>query len=156
MQISTFKIGNDLYGVDVLFIKEISPIYEIVKVPGAKEAYCGLMNLRGNVISLIHPSMFTKNAMVFNKKTDNVLIFKNNDLIRPIVEKGLVTAGDLGSDFIGLVINSIGDVLEVDNRKIKPLSQNFPQILLDIIQGVEQLEHGLVLIIDAYKFFKKI
>ncbi|HLE09815.1 MAG: hypothetical protein A2504_11140 [Bdellovibrionales bacterium RIFOXYD12_FULL_39_22] len=156
MQISTFKIGNELYGVDVLFIKEISPIFEIVNVPGAKEEYCGLMNLRGNVVSLIHPGMFTKHFTPLNKKNDNVLIFKNSDLIRPIVEKGLIAAGDLGNDLVGLVINSIGDVLEIDNRKVKAISQNFPQNLLDVISGVVQLDHGLVLIIDAFKFFKKI
>lgn len=160
MKISTFKINDELYGVDVLLIKEISNITEIVKVPGATYSHYGLMNLRGNVISIIHPEMFTMEKKDIYNEKQKIIIFKNNENLKSLVEKKLLPEKDYGSDYIGLLIDEVHDVIEIEKNDIKELSKNLSVQLLSVLEGVVTYSVNeikmLVLILSHEKFLKEI
>jgi purine-binding chemotaxis protein CheW len=49
----TFRLDNELYGINVLQVQEVLRYTEIVPVPGAPEFVLGIINLRGNVVTVI-------------------------------------------------------------------------------------------------------
>ena len=49
----TFKLGNETYGINVMQVQEILRYTEIAPVPGAPEYVMGIINLRGNVVTVI-------------------------------------------------------------------------------------------------------
>lgn len=158
MQISTFRIGEQLYGINIIYIKEICNLLEIFPIPGAKKFEYGLMNLRGNVISVIHPSLFTEYDNNLLGTKNKLLIFKNDDYLRPLLDIDLLKKPmSLGKDLIGLIIDTISDVIEIDDEKeIGPLTPNIPEKLNRILSGVIYHNRQLILIIDLQKFNKNI
>ena len=49
----TFRLGEEIYGIDVLQVQEVLRITEISPVPGAPHYVLGIINLRGNVVTVI-------------------------------------------------------------------------------------------------------
>jgi purine-binding chemotaxis protein CheW len=81
MQISTFTIGEELYGIDILLIKEIGHLQEVTPIPGALPYNYGLMNLRGRVISIIHPMLFVNYSNEVSLVKNRIVIFKTDDFL---------------------------------------------------------------------------
>ncbi|MFL6136501.1 MAG: chemotaxis protein CheW [Frankiaceae bacterium] len=52
-KLSTFRIGGDLFGVPVEDVQEVTRSHEVTPVPLAPEAVTGLMNLRGQVVTVV-------------------------------------------------------------------------------------------------------
>ena len=52
-KLSTFRVGDDLFGVPVEDVQEVTRSYELTPVPLAHEAVSGLMNLRGQVVTVV-------------------------------------------------------------------------------------------------------
>lgn len=49
----TFKLGNEIYGVNVMQVREVLRYTDIYSVPGAPSYVLGIINLRGNVVTVI-------------------------------------------------------------------------------------------------------
>ena len=49
----TFKLGNEIYGVNVMQVREVLRYTDIAPVPGAPSYVLGIINLRGNVVTVI-------------------------------------------------------------------------------------------------------
>ena len=54
LQLVSFKIGNEEYGVDILKVQEINRMLEVTRVPNAPGYIDGVINLRGKVIPVIN------------------------------------------------------------------------------------------------------
>ena len=52
-QWATFKLDKELYGIDVMSVQEVLRYTEITPVPGAPHFVLGIINLRGNVVTII-------------------------------------------------------------------------------------------------------
>lgn len=52
-KLSTFRIGDDLFGVDVTEVQEVTRAAETTPVPLAPDAVSGLLNLRGQVVTVV-------------------------------------------------------------------------------------------------------
>ena len=50
LQLVSFLIGNEEFGVEILYVQEINRMLPITKVPNAPEFVEGVVNLRGRVI----------------------------------------------------------------------------------------------------------
>ena len=53
VQYCTFQIGEDFFGVDVLKVQEVIKPLQLTEIPKSDEVVCGLMNLRGNIVTQI-------------------------------------------------------------------------------------------------------
>lgn len=154
MQVSTFKIGNDLFGVDILLIKEISLLQEVTPIPGAPSYNYGLMNLRGRVISIIHPMIFVKEVGQVLPLKNRILIFKTDEHLAPLITHNQISPIALGNDSLGLIVDNIGEVIEIDHKKdILPPTSNIPSKLMAVIQGVVQLEKEVILILNLQNLY---
>ena len=157
MLISTFKIGEEFYGVDILLIKEIGHLQEVTPIPGAKSFNYGLMNLRGHVISIIHPMLFMNYLGIISPAKNRILIFKTDEYLEPLIEQMHIPKISLGNDSLGLIVDNICDVIEIDNTKsILPPTSNIPSRLMKVISGVIQQENNVILILDTQKLYAMI
>ena len=53
LELTSFKIGNEVFGVDISNVKEIIKMLQIIKVPNSPDFVEGIINLRGRVIPII-------------------------------------------------------------------------------------------------------
>ncbi len=53
LQLVTFKLGNEEFGVDILKVQEINRMMDITRIPNAPEFIEGVINLRGKIIPIV-------------------------------------------------------------------------------------------------------
>lgn len=119
-----FTLGKESYAVDLLIVKEVITPPEMTPIPKAPAYVCGLINLRGLVLTVID----------LRKK---LAITPDNDS-----SQNAVIIFDLGDRMVGVVVDSIQKVLNVSEDNIKPVPDTEGQAsahLLGILQNDEKL-----------------
>ena len=53
LQWVTYRLGEETYGINVMQVQEVLRYTEIAPVPGAPDYVLGIINLRGNVVTVI-------------------------------------------------------------------------------------------------------
>jgi len=137
-QITIFKVGETLLGLDILTVKEIHRHMELTPIPGAPKHLSGLMNLRGRIVTVVELSVCLH--LEENDGEKILLILKTDSEIRQYQQRGLLTDVSLGEDIVGLLINSMEDVLDVEDEDILPTPPNIGSVDRQLIQGVIKLE----------------
>lgn len=157
MQISTFKIGSVFWGVDILLVKEIGHLQEVTPIPGASGFNYGLMNLRGHVVTVISPVLFMDQNVDISTDKNKLLIFKIDEQLIPLIDRGMIARISLGSDYIGLVVDAVGDVVEIEGgQKVLPPTANIPDKIKKVVSGVWQTKDQLIMMLDLPKLFSLI
>jgi purine-binding chemotaxis protein CheW len=132
-QLITFTIGEELYGVDILKIQELIGFSNVTQVPNLPEYILGVINLRGNVIPVIDLRIkFGMEPKEYNKF--NVIIVLNVD-----------------GRYIGLVVDSVHDVVSLSDDKIGETPSFTTQIDTTFIKNISHIDGKLVVILDTNK-----
>ncbi|RBP46784.1 chemotaxis protein CheW [Garciella nitratireducens] len=101
MQIIIFHLQGQQYAIKTQQVEEISKLMDITPVPNAPDYIKGLINLRGNVISVMELSKLLQLQSEEDQKYQNIIITKITD------EK------------IGLLVEEIYQVMEIEEDKIE-------------------------------------
>jgi purine-binding chemotaxis protein CheW len=133
LQLVSFKIGSEEYGIDILKVQEINRMPDITKVPQAPHYVDGVINLRGKVIPII------------NTRRKFNLEEKDNDKDTRIV------VVDINGEVIGLVVDSVNEVLRIPNSIVEPPPNVTVDSGADYITGVARLEDRLLILLDLGK-----
>lgn len=128
----SFSLGPEEYAIPLLGVREVIAIPEITPVPHTPPHFLGMMNLRGQVISIIDL------RLKFNIKAETS-------------GETAVIICDLGGCSLGVVINSVNSVLALTDADIAPKPQIQSQKSTDYITGVAKREGRLVLLLDIHK-----
>ncbi len=133
----TYYLDNEIYGIDVMHVQEVLRITEIAPVPGAHDYVLGIINLRGNVVTVID----TRRRFGLDPK-------ESDDLSRIIVV-------EVDDNVIGLLVDSVAEVVYLKQSDIEPS----PTINNDessyCIQGVSSREDSLLILVDINKFISE-
>jgi len=147
-QFSTFRLGDRLFGLDLMVIREINRILDITPVPHGREHIRGLINLRGQIVTIIDlavrlglpPPPITDGSHNIILKTEGELAaIRRTDSC-----KRLTTSVDL----VGFLVDSIGDVVEADESSIDPPSANVSEAEGRFLAGVIKTDAGLLVLLD--------
>jgi purine-binding chemotaxis protein CheW len=130
-QFVTFLINNEIYGVDVLRVHEIIGMTDITFVPNSLSFMKGVINLRGNVVPVV--DMRTKFKMQL-KEYDQVTV---------------IIIVELKKRLIGMIVDSVSDVLEIPIESIKKTPHFSANIETDYIKCIGKSEDQLVIILDV-------
>jgi len=133
LQLVSFRLGTQRYAVDILRVQEIDNMKEITCIPNALPYLAGAINLRGKVIPVL--SLRTKFAM--EKNGDN--------------EKEKIVIIDIKGTVMGIIVDSVSDVLRIPSDVIEPPPQVSSRLNSGLIRGIAKLQEGLVLILDMDK-----
>ncbi len=135
LQLVSFKIGGEEFGIDILKVQEINRMMQITKVPNAPFFVEGVVNLRGRIIPVVN--LRTRLNM---EKIDE------DNRTRIIVV-------DLTGITIGFVVDEVNEVLRIPKSITEPPPAMVAGIDSDYITAVGKLEDRLLILLDLEKVF---
>jgi len=133
LQLVSFKIGDEEFGVDILNVQEINKMVQITKVPNSPGYVEGVINLRGRVIPIIDLRTRLKLPKIEHNKDTRIIVVE-------IVGKT-----------IGFIVDSVQEVLRVPMSITEAPPEMVTGIDSDFIRSVGKLDDRLLILIDLEK-----
>lgn len=124
-----FSLHNEHYAMPLLLVKEVIAMPEVTTLPNAPKYFLGIMNLRGQIISIVDLRAKLNIVDQFNSETTVIIC-------------------DLGPYTLGVVVNTVDSVLNILNSEIKDKPQIHGGNSSDYITGVINKDDQLILLID--------
>lgn len=132
-QCVTFRLDNEIYGINVMLIQEVLRVTEIAPVPGAPNYVIGIINLRGNVVTVIDTRMrFGLPPKEMEDATRIVIIEVENQTV-------------------GIVVDSVSEVVDVDSSEIETAPNVGNDETARYIEGVVSRGDELLILVDLNK-----
>lgn len=141
LQLVTFQLGEELYGVDIMDVKEIVKVQTVRPIPNAPYYVEGIINLRAEIIPIIN----------LHKRFHLKAIEKNVD--DDFEDEGGFIILDIEGNKIGIIIDRVARVITVDRGDIKPPPQMLCGIGTEYIEGVVRQDSSYLIILDTRKIF---
>jgi len=127
-----FSLGAEEYAIPLLSVKEVIALPDITPVPQTVPYFLGIMNLRGQVISVT--DLRLKLSIKPNQTSETAVIIC-----------------DLAPNCIGFVVDSINSVMSSSPEDISKKPDIQSQVSTDYIQSIYRNKDRLVLILDIAK-----
>jgi purine-binding chemotaxis protein CheW len=146
IQLVTFQVGMEEYGLDINSITEVVRPLKITPLPKMPAFVEGVINLRGVII----PTVDLRNR--FELKTIN----NESRKMRMIITRGAVhkTAGATG-DLLGLVVDNVDEVIHVPKKDIDPAPEAATGRNADFITGVGKVGDRLIILLDITRILSQ-
>ena len=133
LQYLTFKLLDETYGINVMQIKEVLRYNEIAPVPGAQSYVLGIVNLRGNVVTVIDTRVrFSLPECTISDDTRIIIIEHDGEQI-------------------GMLVDAVKEVFYLYQGEIEQSPSVGNDEALMFIQGVYQKVEELVILLDLNK-----
>lgn len=137
-QYLTFLLSGEMFAIGILNIKEIIEYGNITEVPMMPNFIRGVINLRGSVVPVVDLSArFGRNKTEISHRTCIVIIEVQNN--------------DESKQDIGVMVDSVSEVLEIPRSEIEPPPAFGAKIRVDFMQGMGKVAGKFVIILDANK-----
>ena len=136
-QLVVFNLGEETYGVDIATVREIIQMQPITRVPGAARFIEGVINLRGAVIPVV--DMRRRFGLETTERDD---------------ETRIVVVSSRGQD-VGMVVDSVAEVLRVEEKSIEPPSSMLTGCDTDYVMGISKLPDRLVILLDVDRMLSR-
>ncbi|KAB7627158.1 chemotaxis protein CheW [Alkalilimnicola sp. S0819] len=133
----TFNLDNETYGINVMQVQEVLPMAEIAPVPGAPPFVMGILNLRGNVVTVIDTRMRFGLSHQDAEASSRVVVIEANDQIA------------------GILVDSVTEVVEVSETEVDTAPNVGNEESARYIYGVVSRQEGLLILVDVNKLLTK-
>jgi len=127
----TAMIGGQLFGLPILRVQDVFAPERLTKVPLAPAEIAGVLNLRGRIVTLID----MRRRLGLGQREDN----------NPAMAVGVESRGES----YGLLIDSVGEVLKLDDMAYEPNPTNLDPRLARVSTGIYRLEGQLLMVLDV-------
>lgn len=127
----SFRLGSETYGIDVMQVREVLRGTDISPVPGAPTYVLGIINLRGNVVSIID----TRSRFGLPPK-------EMDDASRILI----LEAGD---HVVGFLVDSVCEVAELRTSEVESAPDTGSGDAARFIIGLSNRKEGLLILVDA-------
>jgi len=138
-QLVTFQLGEELYGVNIMDVKEIVRVQAIRSIPNAPSYVEGFFNLRSEIIPIINLHKRFHLKKLASSEEDELL-------------SGFVIL-DIDGMKLGIIIDRISRVITIEKENVQPPPQMLTGIGAEYIQGVVRQEQGYLIILDIRDLF---
>ncbi len=147
-QFTTFYLGNGLFAIDVLLVQEINRSIDITPVDPSPDFVIGLMNLRGQIVTILDLGIrLGLDSRDHTRDTCCVILKTDRDIEGLSV--GYEVEERTSTDIVGLLVDKIGDMVEVDEEKIESPPANVNGVESKYLQGVITQQSQLVAIMNT-------
>lgn len=126
MQIVIFSLGEEEFAVETLKVQNISNNMLVTKVPKSDSHIRGLINLRGNIISLIDINLLLGTLNQFNENGNIIII-------------------DIEDEEIAISVDKVKEVLDIDEKIVQKLDA---EEVRDYVKGIINLNGSIITLID--------
>ncbi|EDM68531.1 MULTISPECIES: chemotaxis protein CheW [unclassified Moritella] len=134
LQWVTFKLENEIYGINVMQVQEVLRYTEIAPVPGAPNYVIGIINLRGNVVTVIDTRV--RFGLMPSEVSENSRIV--------IIEAE--------KQVIGILVDGVAEVVYLRSSEIDMAPSVGTDESAQFIQGVSNRDGELLILVDLNKF----
>jgi purine-binding chemotaxis protein CheW len=133
LQWVTFRLDNESYGINVMQVQEVLRYSEIAPVPGAPTYVLGIINLRGNVVTVIDTRLrFGLSQTETSDQTRIVIIETENQVV-------------------GILVDSVAEVVYLRQSEIETTPNVGNEETAKFIQGVCHKNDELLILVDLEK-----
>lgn len=133
----TFSLADETYGIDVMRVQEVLPMSEIAPVPGAPRFVLGIINLRGNVVTVIDTRMrFGLESRDADKASRIVVI-------------------ETGDQVAGILVDSVAEVMNVREDEVDTAPNVGNEESSKYIYGVVSRGEELLILVDVNKLLSR-
>ena len=133
LQWVTFQLEEETYGINVMQVREVLRYTEIAPVPGAPDYVLGIINLRGNVVTVIDTR--SRFGLMEGEVTDNTRII--------VIESE--------RQVIGILVDSVAEVVYLRSSEIDTTPSVGTDESAKFIQGVSNRDGKLLILVDLNK-----
>jgi purine-binding chemotaxis protein CheW len=126
----TATLGDELIGLPILRVQDVFAPDGVAQVPLAPPEIAGVLNLRGRIVTLID------------------LRARLGMPPRPTGQPSMAIGVELRGESYGLLIDSIGEVLHLDQAEREPNPLNLDPRLARVSAGIHRLQERLLIVLD--------
>lgn len=138
-QFLTFLLGDEVFAIDILSIKEIIEFRNLTTVPMVPDCVRGVLNLRGAVVPVLDlQARFGRAASQVGKRTCIVIVELNTPHGRQVV---------------GVLVDAVNEVLDITQDAIEPPPAFGARIRTDFIRGIGKVDEKFVILLDVDQVF---
>ncbi len=130
----TFCLGDETYGIMVMQVQEVLRIPDIAPVPGSADYVVGIINLRGNVVTVVD----TRHRFGLPP--------------RELDDASRIVVTEVGNQIIGILVDSVAEVVELRSSEIESAPNVGNDESAKYIQGVSSQNGKLLILVDLNKF----
>ncbi|TWU63293.1 MULTISPECIES: chemotaxis protein CheW [Crateriforma] len=131
IQLVTFRVNDILLGISIDCVQEINRLLDVTAVPGASRLIHGVVNLRGEVVTVI----------------DAHQLFGVRSQTNPENQRNLVLRVD--GEQIGILVDEIADILTIRQCDLSPRPSNLRSVDRRFIDSVFLTSGSIVVVLDA-------
>jgi len=129
-QFLTFTLNNEEYGIEILKVREIIGVMDITTVPQTPEFMKGVINLRGTVIPVVDLRLkFSMPEEEYTQETCVIVVEANNSQV-------------------GIIVDSVSEVLNIQNGEIEETPSFGQGIDTDFIMGLGKVKEGIIILLN--------
>lgn len=135
-QFLTFSIDHEQFGVDIMTVREIKGWTTVTRLPNTPEYLCGVMNLRGVIVPI-----FDLKCRLTGQRAQ-------------INASSVIIILSVAKRNIGILVDSVSDILDVSLQAIKPPPEVDGKSDKDYIGGLISLDNRMVVVLDMENVFE--
>lgn len=133
----SFGLGHEEYGLDILGVREIIGVMDITPLPRTPAYLKGVINLRGKIIPVLElRSRFGMPSVAYTQETCIIIVD---------------VPGDGESRLMGMLVDTVREVLDIPESSIEPTPQFGCSVPLDYITGIGKVKDKVVVMLDTQK-----
>jgi purine-binding chemotaxis protein CheW len=133
LQWVTFRLDNETYGINVMQVQEVLRYTEIAPVPGAPPYVLGIINLRGNVVTVIDTRLRFGLAQTETTDQTRIVIIETENQV------------------VGILVDAVAEVVYLRQSEIETTPNVGNEETAKFIQGVCHKNEELLILVDLEK-----
>ncbi|NLS91875.1 MAG: purine-binding chemotaxis protein CheW [Planctomycetaceae bacterium] len=130
MQLVSFHLGDETFGVEITRVREIILMCDITHVPQSPPYVKGLFNLRSTVIPVVDLRSLFGLAETNSDSESRIMVMQ------------------VGSRTIGIIVDGVDEVLRISKNDIAPPPPTVAGLKHDYLTGLVRQESGLLILLD--------
>ena len=153
-QFATFPVDDQVYGIDVLLVREIIRHVEFTPVEHAPNGVLGLLNLRGQIITVLDlGAVLDVPPRQVSPESHCIILKTKEELLRSAVRDAV--DDETPAEIVGIMVDRIADVVAIDASCIEPPPANARGVDGAMLEGIAKKDDRLLLILKMREALAK-
>jgi purine-binding chemotaxis protein CheW len=133
-QYLTFMLAGEEYGVDILRVLEIKGWDNVTPIPNTPKYIKGVINLRGTIVPIVDlRERFSMDSAEYGPTTVVIVVKVNSDN---------------NSRTMGVVVDAVSEVYNIDEESLKPAPDFGQAISTDFVRGLGTVDEKMIIVLD--------
>jgi purine-binding chemotaxis protein CheW len=137
-QILTFVLDKEIFGIDILRVREIRGWQSVTPIPESPAHILGVLNIRGAIVPVL--DLRNRMGMPPSEHTATTVIIV------------VSTLSQAGRHDVGLVVDGVSDVVDLQADTVQPMPSLGTDLRADYIRGISTAGSGMVMLLDIDRF----